>query len=524
MARPVGEELARNPTAISRPKGGWFARIWTQRAGSAAGDLTVEKIRLERADPFTLWITPRTESRPGPRPGSAITSIPSRAFTLWATQQAPANVSAETPIDGTVVDQVIAPLPAGVFDEPVLSEEHHEELQTVQSSGDPAAILLSGAFTVWTTAEALASPAILTVSAGQVQPPGDTRGNEAEQSPPANSDVANLELPLIRIARCSAFTLWGNDAEGSSETLQGLALTGGNDFTAGDAGQGVPGSPPVVLDTPGHSPMGGTARLVALAALILLLIAAMFVITAKNKQIGDLNLGAGVAKGKINELKHDKQDLKGLLGDQQVKGAVLAKEHATLKSDFAAAKEQYAKASADLQARGDQLALNLKEIRSMLEGSKRDLARGKADREQIDLNYRKARSGLEAQLVKTEAVQKELEIQRKVLSDLGASMEQQKKTAAAAAADARLKMAAADKALEDAGAQMASRKMQLEQSEKKAALLAAEVKKLKAVIDDLKIKPAQPPESKPDPQENPVPEVEPKAAPKDKPDEGPINV
>ena len=70
-------------------------------------------------------------------------------------------------------------------------------------------------------------------------------------------------------------------------------------------------------------------------------------------------------------------------------------------------------------------------------------------------------------------------------------------------------------------------KMQLEQLEKKAALLAAEVKKLKAVIDDLKIKPAQlpkPPESKSDPQENPVPEVEPKAAPKDKPDEGPINV
>ena len=77
---------------------------------------------------------------------------------------------------------------------------------------------------------------------------------------------------------------------------------------------------------------------------------------------------------------------------------------------------------------------------------------------------------------------------------------------------------------------MTAGKSQLEQSEKKSAQLAAEVKKLKAQVDELKSSPAQPPaptqlpESKPGPAPDPVPEAEPKESPKDKPDKGPINV
>ena len=33
MARPVGEEEDNVPKAISRPEGGWFARIWDERNG-----------------------------------------------------------------------------------------------------------------------------------------------------------------------------------------------------------------------------------------------------------------------------------------------------------------------------------------------------------------------------------------------------------------------------------------------------------------------------------------------------------
>jgi hypothetical protein len=516
MARPVGEELARNPTAISRPKGGWFARIWTQRAGSAAGNLTVEKIHLERADPFTLWLAPRTESRIGACPDAEIPAIPSRAFTLWTKKDNSPKSSGGNPIKGVVEDQVIAPLPEGVFDEPVLSEGHHEELQTMQPSGDPAPIPLSCAFTIWTTPEALASPVILTVSAGQIQSPGDIRDNEAEQEPSTDGDIANLKLPLIRIDRGNAFTLWTSSRYISSGNLQGLSPVVANDSTSGKERQEVPDTAGVVAE---KSPMSGVAPLGALAAMILLLIAAMFVIAAKDKQIGDLDLKAGVAKEKTNELKHDKQDLKALLGEEQEKGAGLAKALIGLNSDFTAAKEQYAKDSADLQTQGDQLVLNLKEVRAMLEESKKAFAQEQATRVQVERDQKALMIDLEKVTLRMAVMIKNLDDAKRTL----AAFEQREDLM-------EKKMAQTGKALEESRAQMASGKMQLEQSEKHAAQLAAEMKKLKAQVDDLKAKPAQPPqstklpESKPEPPQDPVPEAEPKAVPKDKPDKGPINV
>ena len=516
MARPIGEELARNPTAISRPKGGWFARIWNQRVGLSDGNLTGEKIHLERADPFTLWIAPRTESRPGSCLNAVIATIPSRAFTLWATQGAPANVSAQPPIDGGVVDQVIAPLPAGVFDEPVSSEGHHKELQTMQSSGDPAPIPLSRAFTLWTTAEALASPVILTVSAGIARPPGNAPEDEAGQEPSTDGDISNLGLPLIRIDRCNAFTLWSNPRYMTSGNLQGLSPVVANDHTSGEERQEVPDTVGVVAE---KSPMGGIARLGALAALILLLISAMFVISAKNKEISDLHNTAGFAKEKINELKHHKQDLKALLGEEQKKGTGLAKELAGLNSDFTAAKEQYAKESADLQEQGDQLVLNLKEVRAMLEESKKAFAQEQATRVQVESDQKALMIDLEKVTVRMAVMIKNLDDAKRVL----AAFEQREDSM-------EKKMAETSKALDEARAQMATGKIQLEQSEKKAVQLAAEMKKFKAQIDELKAKPAQPPqstkppESKPEPAQDPVPEAEPKEVPKEKPDKGPINV
>ena len=51
MARSVGENIEKNPTAISRPEGGWFARIWNERSKS-------EKllISLDRSEAFTVWV------------------------------------------------------------------------------------------------------------------------------------------------------------------------------------------------------------------------------------------------------------------------------------------------------------------------------------------------------------------------------------------------------------------------------------------------------------------------------------
>ncbi|MEC9326889.1 MAG: hypothetical protein VYC63_03165, partial [Verrucomicrobiota bacterium] len=51
MARPVGENIEKNPTAISRPEGGWFARIWNERSKSVK-----HLINLGLSEPFTVWV------------------------------------------------------------------------------------------------------------------------------------------------------------------------------------------------------------------------------------------------------------------------------------------------------------------------------------------------------------------------------------------------------------------------------------------------------------------------------------
>ena len=51
MARPVGENIEKNPTAISRPEGGWFARIWNERSKCVK-----HLIYLGRSTPFTVWV------------------------------------------------------------------------------------------------------------------------------------------------------------------------------------------------------------------------------------------------------------------------------------------------------------------------------------------------------------------------------------------------------------------------------------------------------------------------------------
>ena len=527
MARPVGEELARNPTAISRPEGGWFAKIWKQHTGSDPGNSSVDKIHLERANPFTLWIASLKEPAAEPVKDSSPAPIPSRAFTLWTAAETPENPFEENPAGDSPGDQVIAPLPEGVFGETdeateLSGQAHEQDIGSKSSRGQSPGSAPAHPFTIWTTPEALAS--LPSASADQLYSHVSAPEVEDEEDTPADDEVSRPEPSLIRIENSGAFTLWTNDRYNSPGNAQESSPDAAHDCSPGEQVQDE--AVPALVGAEQSSQGGGVERLVALALLILGLVAAMFVISSKNKAISDFMANEREAEKKMSELTHGKHDLNVLLDAEQEKATGLEKKLAGLESGFTTAKENHAKESADLRAQGDQLALNLKEMSSMLEESKRAFAQEQETRVQADLNYRKASSELEAQLVKTESAQKELEIQRKALSELGASMEQQKKTAAAAATDARLKMAAAGKALEDAKAQMAAGKVQLEQSEKKAAQLAAEVKKLKARVDELKANPAEsplpikPPQSKPDP----APEADPKESPKEKPDKGPINV
>ena len=89
MARPVGEEEDNVPKAISRPEGGWFARIWDERNGGPK-----KMIKLGRSAPFTIWtsqdylsinecnnISSLSESL---REKELISLPSSKAFTVWA--------------------------------------------------------------------------------------------------------------------------------------------------------------------------------------------------------------------------------------------------------------------------------------------------------------------------------------------------------------------------------------------------------------------------------------------------------
>ena len=97
MARPVGENIEKDPTAISRPEGGWFARIWSERSNNVK-----HQIRLGRSRPFTVWVSAIQEQKVAPSLDhhsldsedikitdntilqiESISLPPSKAFTVW---------------------------------------------------------------------------------------------------------------------------------------------------------------------------------------------------------------------------------------------------------------------------------------------------------------------------------------------------------------------------------------------------------------------------------------------------------
>ncbi|MCP4846595.1 MAG: hypothetical protein GY899_01440 [Verrucomicrobiaceae bacterium] len=524
MARPVGEELARNPTAISRPKGGWFARIWTQRAGPASGHpADLDKIHLERANPFTLWVAALNE--PGPKPGenSGQEVMPSRAFTLWTAATIPGNSSGDHPAEDNSAgdspgDQPIAPFPEGVFEETdegiVLSGEVHDQgAGAMHSRGHSLVSAPANAFTIWTTPEALAS--LSNTSTDQLY--SQVTAPEVEENTSADDEVSRPEISLIRIEHSGAFTRWADPRYISSASLQESSR---DEVHAAVTGEQVQEEvAPALVGSGNSSQGGGVSRLVALAVLIMGLVAAMFVISTKNKEISDLMVDAKDGKKKMNGLKHDKQELKRQLLKEHERSGGLAKELAGLESDFTAAKEDHTKESADQKAKSDQLALSLKGMDSMLEESKKAFAKEQATRVQLESDQKAMAIDFEEVTKKMSGISLKLEDAKRALAASGEREELMEK-----------EMSNASKALEEARVQIAAGKSQLEQSEKRAAQLAAEINKLKAQVDDLKSRPVQPPapqkppESKPGPAQDPVPETEPKEKPKEKPNNGPINV
>ena len=496
MARPVGEELARNPTAISRPKGGWFAKIWTQRAGSVGGNpIASEKICLSRANPFTVWIADSEPTLEGFALDAGQPSVRSRAFTIWAKADPDYCANSLTPTEAqdSGVEHVIEPLPEGVFE-----DENAEELDggeifspkhSFQETGgndpevDGFVALPAHGFTIWTTPDRLDSLPV------QVK-----------------DDVG---ISFLEVQRNRAFTVW-LDARCEPDSMRETRSSDSEgNLIDEDLGEDLPGG---VLSE--SSSRGRVRNLLVLAALFLFLIGAMFVISDKNKEVSDL-IGAVQEQGeKINDLKHDKKELKTLLLAEHQKAAELAKDLGGLKSDFTAAQEQSAKVSADLQERGDQLSASLDQARAMLDNSKKEVIKEKAVREQLESNQKMLLTQLKEEQMKLASMSKDLEETKQDLVEMGKMESLMQK-----------QLATVSQSLQAAQEKMGLERLRSEQSEKKNDQLAAEVVQLKAEIEKM-LKSSQPDQSSPSDQlESPNPPKEPKKEKsEEKPDKGPLNV
>ena len=150
MARPIGDKGAHKTIALSRPQGGWFAKIWNQRnrggssGGAATPAVTADKITLGRCAPFTLWV------------GEGINTVPPAADE----PEPPANEPAE-----------IGSLPSEALAKEHFDKQKEEEAPHHESESEPAVVAAadlglpsrppSRAFSIWTTKEALAARAIV---------------------------------------------------------------------------------------------------------------------------------------------------------------------------------------------------------------------------------------------------------------------------------------------------------------------------------------------------------------------------
>lgn len=482
MARPVGEELARNPTAISRPKGGWFAKIWTQRAGSVGGNpIASEKIDLHRANPFTIWIVDSKPTREVFAMDAGQPSVRSMAFTIWAKAGLDHSTHSlmQTEAQDSGAEHVIEPLPEGVFE-----DRNTEVLDGGDDSEvDGSVALPAHCFTIWTTPDGLDSM--------PVQVKNDV-------------GISFLEVQCNR-----AFTVW-TDARFEPE-LMVETRSGDSEGNLIDEGSGED-LPAAVFSQ--SSSRGRVRNLLVLAALFLFLIGAMFVISDKNKKVSNLIGEARVQGEKINDLKYDKKELKALLLEEHQRSAALAKDIGGLKSEFSAAKEQSAKVSADLQARGDQLSASLDQARAMLDNSKKEFIQEKAVREQLESNQKMLLTQLKDEKMKLASMSKDLIETQQALNELEKMESLLEK-----------KLATVSKSLQEAQEKMGSERLRSEQSEKKNAELAAEVMRLKAEIEKMR-KSSQPDQSAPsDKLESPNPPKEPKKEKlEEKPDQGPLNV
>jgi len=200
MARPVGENIEKNPTAISRPEGGWFARIWNERSKSVK-----HLIDPGRSTPFTVWVRSiqdqktveklnqnSSDSEDHQSTEDAILQVepislpPSKAFSIW------------TEISQNL-NQEISSFPIEAFEEKL----SNVNVSSLQTDGDDLKKIRSKSFTIWITPEALAEQRFVKMALTnnekdqiEVKTTTDsvTENKESEFSPKASRSVL---VPVI---------------------------------------------------------------------------------------------------------------------------------------------------------------------------------------------------------------------------------------------------------------------------------------------------------------------------------------
>lgn len=188
MARPVGEEDNNEiPKAISRPEGGWFAKIWDERKTGER-----KMIKLDRSEPFTVWVdliklgkslSTISDQKIECVEKTELIKLPqSKAFSIWCMEQ---KLIADS-------EELIESIPEEAFSAVLNQENRKSEF-------------IYNPFTIWTTGEFVLDTKILKI---QLKSDNKKDGEPANEIGGSKSEITSLETENINELKSSSFPVY----------------------------------------------------------------------------------------------------------------------------------------------------------------------------------------------------------------------------------------------------------------------------------------------------------------------------
>ena len=188
MARPVGEEDNNEiPKAISRPEGGWFAKIWDERKTGER-----KMIKLDRSEPFTVWVdliklgkslSTISDQKIECVEKTELIKLPqSKAFSIWCMEQ---KLIADS-------EELIESIPEEAFSGVLNQENRKSEF-------------IYNPFTIWTTGEFVLDTKILKI---QLKSDNKKDGEPANEIGGSKSEITSLETENINELKSSSFPVY----------------------------------------------------------------------------------------------------------------------------------------------------------------------------------------------------------------------------------------------------------------------------------------------------------------------------